>query len=765
VVAASGFVPGSTTGNPTLKAGYYQKATVFVDANGNGVLDSGEASAVTDASGKFTLTTTATGGSLVADIGTGATNTATGAAVASHLILRASAAQIADQGAGKIVISPLSSEAQRLVEANASNYASEKANLVARLNGPAFNLGDAKFADPLADVNGLSGATQYAALYQDNELTNRYTYATAKLDRKDMFPDNLAVPGGDPRLVGLSGVTLTNTDGTKATPTVPTQKQAPITFAQAQQAAFNVEGVPAYDNIFVIIEENKSTDVIVGNSRAVNINHILNNYNQLSTYYSTGNPSEPNYTALGGGDDFGITDDNWFGCGAVGPYAVTDVAFAGGTASDGQPLPAQDKLPPADSAHRAGYSAASTSCGDAPTGGTVHNVPGANLFTLMSKTGRTIRTYSESMNPGQDVRADSIADAAWPPRTTRAASRASPTSTAPPFPPRRHGQLRGGGRPVQGQARPVDRLPGRTQPARVRGHQPHHLRHAVPGSRLAQDRGLQGAQRLGLRPVQQGPGHGRRGQHQLHRAGPVRRHARRGQRLELPGRQRRPGSQHQACRHLPGHDGQGDPELGAVEEPAQARGDRGDVRRRRRRQQRLLLRLERGRQGLRRRTGDRGRERQGDGHHAAPANYAAGNFGHGNSIFGIISNQQDVGTAKKKVADSDAYSHFSFVRTLQDMFQIADPAVDATYLNRAKYSEAFITANIAALPEYAGSADTHFDSVRPINHAYVIPGNYTQKLYAADIDGQVDSATGLTEGQITPQTGPDASQSNVWATK
>jgi hypothetical protein len=165
VVAASGFVPGSTTGNPTLKPGYYQKATVFVDANGNGVLDSGETSTTTDASGKFTLTATATG-QLVADIGTSAINTSTGATVASHLVLRASAAQIADQGAGKIVISPLSSEAQRLVEANGSSYATEKANLVARLNGPAFNLGDATFTDPLADVNGLSGATQYAALYQ-----------------------------------------------------------------------------------------------------------------------------------------------------------------------------------------------------------------------------------------------------------------------------------------------------------------------------------------------------------------------------------------------------------------------------------------------------------------------------------------------------------------------------------------------------------------------------------------------------------------------
>jgi hypothetical protein len=130
-----------------------------------------------------------------------------------------------------------------------------------------------------------------------------------------------------------------------------------------------------------------------------------------------------------------------------------------------------------------------------------------------------------------------------------------------------------------------------------------------------------------------------------------------------------------------------------------------------------------------------------------------------------MSNQQDVGTAKKQVADSDAYSHFSFLRTLQDMFQIADPAVDASYLNRTKYTEAFITANILALPEYQNSADTHFDSVRPINHAYVIPANYTQKLFANDIVGVQDTLTGKLEGQITPQVGPDTSQNNVWATK
>ena len=142
-----------------------------------------------------------------------------------------------------------------------------------------------------------------------------------------------------------------------------------------------------------------------------------------------------------------------------------------------------------------------------------------------------------------------------------------------------------------------------------------------------------------------------------------------------------------------------------------------------------------------------------------PTGYGNGNIGHGNSIFAVITNQQDVGTAPKGVKDSDAYSHFSFVRTLQDMFGLADPAVDATYLNRAKYTEAFVAANITALPEFAGSADTHFDSVRPMNHAYRIPAGYVQKLNPADI-------TAIGSGPaVTVQTGPDASQTSVWTVK
>jgi hypothetical protein len=112
---------------------------------------------------------------------------------------------------------------------------------------------------------------------------------------------------------------------------------------------------------------------------------------------------------------------------------------------------------------------------------------------------------------------------------------------------------------------------------------------------------------------------------------------------------------------------------------------------------------------------------------ASVVNYTKGNRGHGNSIFGIITNSP---RAPRGISDNDAYSHFSFVRTLQDMFGLADPASDGSYMNRSKYTETFISANILNLPEYAGSADTHFDSVRPMNHAFVPPAGYVQKTSA-----------------------------------
>ncbi|MDB5753625.1 MAG: phosphoesterase, partial [Massilia sp.] len=76
VVASSGFTPGSAT-NPTLSAGYYQGALVCIDANGNGKCDTGETQATTGSKGEFSITT-GSSAALIADIGTGATNSATG---------------------------------------------------------------------------------------------------------------------------------------------------------------------------------------------------------------------------------------------------------------------------------------------------------------------------------------------------------------------------------------------------------------------------------------------------------------------------------------------------------------------------------------------------------------------------------------------------------------------------------------------------------------------------------------------------------------
>ncbi|KAI1698962.1 hypothetical protein Ddc_18817 [Ditylenchus destructor] len=71
--------------------------------------------------------------------------------------------------------------------------------------------------------------------------------------------------------------------------------------------------------------ENKATLSIKGSPWAPKINALLASGNQLTSYYATGNPSEPNYTALGGADDFGITDDSQWNCDATGANAVQDL--------------------------------------------------------------------------------------------------------------------------------------------------------------------------------------------------------------------------------------------------------------------------------------------------------------------------------------------------------------------------------------------------------------------------------------------------------
>jgi Phosphoesterase family len=69
-------------------------------------------------------------------------------------------------------------------------------------------------------------------------------------------------------------------------------------------------GVPLYDHIVVVIEENKSySDILAANPPYI-IGTLFNIAAAMTNSYSVAHPSEPNYFALYAGDTFGITDDN-----------------------------------------------------------------------------------------------------------------------------------------------------------------------------------------------------------------------------------------------------------------------------------------------------------------------------------------------------------------------------------------------------------------------------------------------------------------------
>jgi hypothetical protein len=94
---------------------------------------------------------------------------------------------------------------------------------------------------------------------------------------------------------------------------------------EAQLAAMNLEGIPRYDHVFLIVLENKATSSIKNSKYAPRINAYLNAGNQFTSYYSTGNPSEPNRLAIASADDFGITDDSAFNCYPSGTSAANAI--------------------------------------------------------------------------------------------------------------------------------------------------------------------------------------------------------------------------------------------------------------------------------------------------------------------------------------------------------------------------------------------------------------------------------------------------------
>jgi len=67
--------------------------------------------------------------------------------------------------------------------------------------------------------------------------------------------------------------------------------------------------VSKYKHIFVIVEENKGYDQIIGNPDAPIINQLGQTYGKAATFFGEVHPSEANYVAMLGGSTFGIHDD------------------------------------------------------------------------------------------------------------------------------------------------------------------------------------------------------------------------------------------------------------------------------------------------------------------------------------------------------------------------------------------------------------------------------------------------------------------------
>jgi hypothetical protein len=736
VVTSTTYQPGSTT-DPIIRAGYYQGALVCVDLNNNGKCDPNEKPAITDKTGNFTLAVPALASTgltvsaimaspIIADIGTGAINTATGARVSKRNVFRASWDQVGEKN-DNLVISPLSTEVVRMMEADGSNFATATQDLATRLSVPAGTV--------LRDVNtAATGAATKAMLAESNALSNRFAYAITKLDRGDLYPDALAVPGGDPRLKGNVGATP------ETATTVDTRK--PITFEQSQHAAFNIEGIPRYDHIFVVMLENKATSSILNSPFAPKINTYLNAGNQLTNYYATGNPSEPNYTALGGGDDFGISDDSQWNCDATGANAVQDLP---------EPTSVQPGL---------ARSPFTSPCTQAAA--VNHNIVGKpNLFNVLTSAGLTWRTYNESMNPGQDIRVDSVADAAVIAKDYVYAPGTLGGNTLPigntqlnlPLPAGLYKTKHHPGMAYQNvRSAPEFKYSNRTMgggqwDAALKSSTAYAIPADYDYDQFSTDLASGNVGNLNfVVPDQCDDMHG------ITVKGTIAGTATIGTASDC-------GS---VANNVPVATGgaiitRGDNYVDWVVKKIQG----SPLWRNPRKRVAIVLMFDEGSatSGFNSCCGwnpgnstmSKPLTGNADGTWSVDTsinNYTKGNRGHGQSIFGILNNQPN---APKGISDGDAYSHFSLVRTFQDMFQLADPRHDGSYMNRSKYTEAFITANILKLPEYAGSADTHFDSVRPINHAFVAPAAYTQKQ-SADV-------------KTAPHVGPDASQANVWAVK
>lgn len=663
----------STTGDSviwTAQQVAYAGATVCIDVNDNGRCEAGEDAATSAADGSFSIRSLQTG-PLTAAVPAGATytdpNSGTRASLGRAMVLRAAADQVA--AAGPVLISALSTEVLRGMQADKLAYADARQGIAARLSlhsSPALASDVSVSADQvLADWSTLGDAgARSALLFENQALQNRAALAAAMLAR--------------------GYVSDAATD--------------PVSNIQAAQAgAFRPEDIPRYDHLFVVIFENHSNHT-VDDPLFPNFYSYLNKQgNKAANYFSAGDPSEPNYVTVGSGDTWGITNDDGWNC-------VPD----GDTAD----LPSDV------------YNPRGSGCTDTAA----HNIRNRrNLFSALYQAGLGARVYSESMDPGQDPRVDGVGNSAIT-GANKASGKSEPmisdlyktkhhpavnfdeVRNRPDF-FRNLSRSAGGGQWDDGIA----------AYARSKGisWNPHQLEDDLKSGDVGalnfivpdQCDDIHGTGTAvadctsGLRGIERGDKYAKYLVDTI-RSSPL-----------WANTARRVGivfifdegsvffGSSSCCGWNPGG--------GATSGVPLGESNTSPV----------------------------------------PA-YADGNKGDGPTIFMVMNNQPN---APKAIHDSDSYSHFAFVRTLQDMFGLADPGVATSYMNRSKYTESYIAANLAKLTEYTGSANTHFDAVRPMNHHYVMKaGDIVSGGLLPGIPGS--GSTGLPLFAL----GPDPNQTNIW---
>ena len=150
--------------------GLVKGATVFADANGNGRLDAGEAVATTDAYGRFTFTTRASG----PIVATGGTDVSTGLAFTG----------VYTAPAGSLSVTALSTLVQKVMAATGSSVGDAMGRVALAL-GLSLKTDMTTFNPITATLNGVGDAGK--ALVADAVVTNTLALAKAAGARGDLF--------------------------------------------------------------------------------------------------------------------------------------------------------------------------------------------------------------------------------------------------------------------------------------------------------------------------------------------------------------------------------------------------------------------------------------------------------------------------------------------------------------------------------------------------------------------------------------------------